>query len=126
MKNDYDSSWAEYRRIRKRGMYALVAFIALPFLVIPSIGLLANFIKSPISTVSVNLLFFVEVVLLFTAGYLAYIQYTWECPRCGERFGRLHDECQNCGLPRWANESDFQSDGDMNRSDGGGRSGPRI
>ena len=122
----YESIWADYRRIRKRGMYALLAFVALPFLVIPSIGLLMNLIKEPIPTALVDLLFFIEVILLLTAGYYAYVQYTWECPRCGERFGRLHDECQNCGLPKWADEEDGQLDEDTNTSSGEKRSGPRI
>ena len=123
MKDAYESRWAEYRSLRKRGIYALLAFIVLPFLIIPAIGLLTGIIASSVATVFVNVLFLIEVGLLFTAGYYAYLQYTWECPCCGERFGRLHDECQNCGLPKWARESELQQGEGTNDS---GRSGPRI
>jgi hypothetical protein len=123
MKDSYESRWAEYRSIRKRGIYALLAFVVLPFLIIPAIGLLTGIIATSITNVFVNVLFLIEVGLLFTAGYYAYLQYTWDCPRCGERFGRLHDECQNCGLSKWAGESETQLSESAKDS---GRSGPRI
>jgi len=118
MSDTYESRWSEYRRIRKWGISALIAFVVLPFLGIPSIGLLTNLIAPSIATLLVNLLFLIEVGLLFTAGYFAYLQYTWECPRCGERFGRLHEECQNCGLAKWAGEREGGEDVNESRRSG--------
>jgi hypothetical protein len=106
MKDEYAPKWAEYRRICKCGIYALVAFFAAPFVIIPILSLLLHF-GMPQSLIHSNTIpFLIEAGLMITAMYFGWRQYTWECPRCGEPFGRLHEECQNCALPKWASEDE--------------------
>ena len=71
---------------------------------IPLLGLLLRFRMFQFLTHLSMLPFFVEAALMGAISYFAYYHYVWECPRCGERFGRLHEECQNCALPKWAND----------------------
>jgi hypothetical protein len=113
MKNEYASKWAEYRRICKCGLLSLVTFLLFPFVIIPVFGLLLRFSMFGFLERSNMILFLFEGALMFATLYFAWCQYTWECPRCGEPFGRLHAECQNCALPKWANENDS----DLSRDD---------
>jgi len=112
MKESYALRWAEYRLIRKCGMVALIAFLATPFVIIPIFGWLLRFSAFHFLTRLAMVPFLIEAALLFAAGYFAWKQYTWQCPRCGEPFGRLHEECRNCGLPKWANQIDSELGGD--------------
>ena len=111
MKDEYALEWAEYRRNSRHGIYALFAFLAAPFVMIPTFGLLLHFSAFQFLTHLGMLPFFVEAVLMLAAGYFGWWQYTWECPRCGQPFGRHHEECQNCALPKWATEDDSELSG---------------
>jgi len=108
MNNEYAPKWAEYRRICTWGIYSLVAFIAIPFGMIAISGVLMRFGLFGFLDHLSMLPFITGVALMFITGYFAYLHYIWECPRCGERFGRNHVECQNCALPKWANEDDSE------------------
>ena len=102
MKDDYATNWANYKHVRNCAIYSLLAFFVGPFVLIPLLGLLLRFSAFQFLAPLSMLPFVIEVALAGATLYFAYLHYIWECPRCGERFGRLHEECQNCALPKWA------------------------
>lgn len=103
MDGEYSYEWAELRKIQRRMLKALLAGIAVAFLV-----LLANHVPSMCFAV-----FAVWVIVVYTL-FVGNAEYSlWSCPRCGQpfhfrmiRFGRWGNpftrRCMNCGLPRWA------------------------
>jgi len=106
MKDEYAMQWAEYRHICKSGTYSLLATFILPFALVAILGILLRFkIFGSLGTLSA-LPFITGVALLINTASYGYLHYTWKCPRCGECFGRDHEECQYCALPKWANEDD--------------------
>jgi hypothetical protein len=107
--NDYAAQWAEYKHLRNCAVYSAVALFVGPFLTIPLLGFLLRFRMFHFLTHLSMLPFLVGVACLGSTGYFAYLHYLWQCPRCGEQFGRLHDECKNCALPKWATD-----DSDLN------------
>ena len=106
---DYAAQWAEYKHLRNCAIYSGVSLFALPFLTVILLGLLLRFQAFQFLTHLDMLPFLVGVAFMGSALYFAYLHYVWQCPRCGERFGRLHEECQNCALPKWATD-----DSDLN------------
>jgi hypothetical protein len=123
MKDEYARRWGEYRRICKWGICSLVALIAIPFAMVAIFGVMIRFGLSGFLDHLSLLPFITGVALMFATGYFAYCHYVWECPRCGKRFGRNHVECQNCALPKWANNDDSEPTQEEDAS--GARVGPK-
>ena len=105
MKESYESNWAEYGRICRYFRLALIATLTLPFLIVLITSLLMRFKAFQFLYAISNLPFLLGCVLLFAALYFAYVKYTWNCPRCGRRFGQS-EECGYCSLPRLADQDD--------------------
>ncbi|MGA7243316.1 MAG: hypothetical protein WBX19_09050 [Terracidiphilus sp.] len=106
MKDESIQALNEYRRIRKTELYALAIFLLFPFVIFPVLGFLLRF-QSFSFLIRLGMIpFLCELTLLITIGHCEYLQYVWECPRCGTPFGRKREECQNCSLPKWATEND--------------------
>lgn len=116
----YAAQWADYRHLRNRAIYSFVAFFAVSFLLIPLLGLLLRFPAFQFLSRVRMLPFLVEVALAGVILYFAYLHYCWECPRCGERFGMLYDECQNCALLKWANDDSESSEHETDPGEGKG------
>ena len=110
MKDGYAAQWADYKHLWNRAIYSFVTFFAGPFFLIPLLGLLLRFPAFQFLSRVSMLPFFVEVALAGATLYFAHLHYVWECPRCGERFGMLHEECQNCALLKWANDDSESSE----------------
>jgi hypothetical protein len=108
LKENYESQWDDYRRGCKLGIYSLITFFVSPFVMIPTLGFLLHFRMFQFLTNVSQIPFLIEVVLLIATGYFYWRFHTWQCPRCGEPFGRLHEECQNCGLPKWSSENECE------------------
>jgi hypothetical protein len=108
MKDEYELKWADYKRLCKFGKYTFIALVTVPFLLVAVFGLLLHFSPFQFPILLGNLPFVIGIVLMFVTLYFAWSHYIWECPRCSERFGRFHEECQNCGLPKWASENDLE------------------
>jgi hypothetical protein len=104
MDGKYAGKWAEYRRICKFAVISLVGVVGVPFLSFLILVLLLQLTRLQLPWSLAQLPFLLGSACLFLAVYFGRRQYTWECPRCGRRFGRLHEECQNCALPKWAND----------------------
>lgn len=108
MKN-YAAEWAEYKHLRDYAIYSAAALIAAPFLTVALLGLLLRIPAFQFLTHLGMLPFLIGVVFMGLTLYFVYLHYVWQCPRCRERFGQHHEECQNCALPKWAND-----DSDLN------------
>jgi hypothetical protein len=109
----YAAEWAEYKHLRNCAIYSAVAVFAAPFLAVALLGLLLRFPTFQFLTHLGMLPFLIGVALMGSTLFYAYLHYAWQCPRCGERFGRLHEECQNCALPKWAiDDSDLSQRAD--------------
>jgi hypothetical protein len=106
MEDAYAATWTAYRRMRKFRVYALIAFLTGPFVMIPMLGFLLRFATFQFLLNLKTLPLLIECALLLAVGYCERMQYKWECPRCGKAFGRLHEECQHCALPLWARADD--------------------
>ena len=100
----YAAQWVEYKHLRNCAIYSMVALFAAPFLIVMLLGLLLRFRVFQFLTHLDVLPFLIGVAFMGSTLYFAYLHYVWQCPRCGERFGRLHEECQNCALPKWADD----------------------
>ena len=98
MKEAYTLRWSAFRRICSFALLSPIALLATPFLLGPvSLFLFHSLIP----------LYPIALVIMSAAGYFIWRYITWPCPRCGEPFGRFRDECQNCFLPKWADEDDL-------------------
>lgn len=111
MKTEYELKWSEYRRIRRHGLFALIALFTIPFATVEIFAVLLKFGAFQFLNNLTMLPFLLGAIFLVVAAYFQWRQYTWECPRCGEPFGRLHEECRNCGLPRWACSAPEEQEG---------------
>jgi hypothetical protein len=104
LSDKYGAQWAEYKHLRNYAIYSLLALFVGPVLMVLVLGLLLRFpVFQSLNHLSM-LPFLFGAALMGATGYFAYRHYIWQCPRCGEQFGRLHEECQNCALPKWAND----------------------
>jgi hypothetical protein len=102
MEGKYSASWAEYKRLARYELLAVVGIVLIPILLLPVLSLLK--LRWPLE---------LAVFVLFLAVvYFHYCRYVWQCPRCGEQFngrlgiGGIREECQNCALPKWANDDE--------------------
>ena len=102
MEGKYAASWAEYKRLARYELFAVVGIVLIPILFLPVLSLLN--LSWPLELVA--------FVLFLAAAYFHYCRYIWPCPRCGEPFngrlgiGGIREECQNCALPKWANDDE--------------------
>ena len=108
MKDEYSLKWVDYRRLCKYGKYSLVALVTVPFALLLILGFLSRLGAPQFIDNLAIILFPIEVALMITTVYFAWGHYIWRCPRCGEPFGRFHEECQNCALLKWATENDCE------------------
>jgi len=106
MNDKYAPRWAEYRRISRYAAIAFTGFIAIPFLIVAVFALLLRFSLAQLPTDISDLAPIVGAAFMLVAMAFVWRLYTWTCPRCGERFGWRHEECQHCSLPKWANGDD--------------------
>jgi hypothetical protein len=112
MEGKYAENWAKYKRLAGYELFAVVGIVLIPLLLLPILFLLN--LSWPLDPVI--------VVLFFAAAYFHYCRYIWPCPRCGERFngrfgiGGIREKCQNCALPKWAND-DEDDESTLNEND---------
>jgi hypothetical protein len=90
----YSLKWAKFKRIRFLAICTPIVFLSLP----------ALWVFLPLGNSANWLLYAIGITLIVLTFFFVWRYATWQCPRCGEPFGRFQDQCNNCSLPKWANE----------------------
>jgi hypothetical protein len=106
----YQTSWQEYRRLRKNAKYSLIAlgisFVALVVVV----GTAEHYLPGA-AQAALSIGFLIAwVALMIIGGYHDWKLRRWPCPRCGRAFRGfwalpwMPKRCVYCGLPRWTED----------------------
>jgi hypothetical protein len=106
----YQSSWQEYRCLRKNARYSLIA-VGISFVALMVVMATAESHFSGTAQTALSVGFLIAwVALMFIGGYHDWRLRRWPCPRCGRAFRGfwalpwMPKRCVYCGLPRWTED----------------------
>ncbi|HKN62366.1 MAG TPA: hypothetical protein VJW93_14390 [Candidatus Acidoferrales bacterium] len=106
----YQSSWQQYRRLRKNARYSLIAF-GISFVALGVAMRTAERHLSETTQAALSIGFLIALVaLMIIGGYHDWKLRRWPCPRCGRAFRGfwavpwMPKRCVYCGLPRWTED----------------------